>query len=100
MKIRKLSQYIKEYGLHAAAIRAADRLLNRRAAEVSYAAWLQRNRKSSRDYGRMAKMRFAWNPVIGVRAVMDPEDRTAFMQSLSLQIYRNVRPYKNCPDAE
>ena len=100
MKIRKLSQYIKEYGLHAAAIRAADRLLNRRAVEVSYAAWLQRNRKSSRDYGRMAKMRFAWNPVIGVRAVMDPEDRTAFMQSLSLQIYRNFRPYKNCPEAE
>ena len=100
MKIRKLSHYIKEYGLQAAAIRAADRLLNRRAVEVSYAAWLQRNRKSSRDYGRMAKARFAWNPLIGVRAVMDPEDRTAFMQSLNLQIYRNFKPYKNCPGAD
>lgn len=100
MNIRNLSNYIKDYGFHAAAVRAADRLLKRKAEEVSYDRWLQRSRKSSRDYARMAKEVFAWNPVIGIKAFMAPEDRTQFMQSLNLQIYRNVRSYKKCPEAE
>ena len=71
MIIRNLSSYIKDYGLHAAAVRAADRLLKRKAEEISYDRWLQRSRKSSRDYARMAKEEFVWNPVIGIKAFMD-----------------------------
>ena len=100
MIIRNLSSYIKDYGLHAAAVRAADRLLKRKAEEVSYDRWLQRSRKSSRDYARMGKEEFVWNPVISIKAFMDHEDRTPFMQSLSLQIYRNVRSFRNCPGSE
>ena len=100
MIIRNLSSYIKDYGLHAAAVRAADRLLKRKAEEISYDRWLQRSRKSSRDYARMVKEEFVWNPVIGIKAFMDYEDRTPFMQSLNLQIYRNVRSFRKCPDSE
>ena len=100
MIIRNLSSYIKDYGLHAAAVRAADRLLKRRAEEVSYDRWLQRSRKSSRDYTRMAKEKFAWNPVIAVKAFMNREDRTPFMQSVNLQICRNVRPFRKCQDPD
>ncbi len=100
MKIQKLSNYIREYGLHAAAVRAADRLLRRKAEEVSYEKWLLRSRRSSRDYARMAKTEFGWKPLFGVRAYMDEVHRAPFMQSLNLQIYRQFRPCRSCPEAE
>ena len=78
----------------------ADRLLGRKRQEVSYDQWLSRNRPSSHDYLRMEKNCPADAPMIGVKACMLPGDRSAFLQSLNMQVYRGFRALKNCPEAE
>ena len=95
-KIRKLREHVREYGLHGTAVAAADRILHRQQQEVPYERWLERSRPSSRDYARMSRKTLPREMVFAVRSYAQGGDRTAFMQSLSLQIYRNYLPLKDC----
>ena len=100
MKLSRLAAYLKEHGMISSAVLTADRLLGREAPEIPYRQWLERNRPSSRDYQKMEKEQLPSNPVIGVRASMPAGDRSAFFQSLDMQVYRSFRALKNCPQAE
>ncbi len=100
MKLRKLKTYVHEHGFRSSVVLTMDRLLHRKIPVISYEKWLERNRPSSEDYAAMEKTKLSRNPLIGVAASVDKEDRAAFMQSLDLQAYRNYRALKNCPDAE
>ena len=95
-KIRKLREHVREYGLQGTAVAAADRILRRQKQEVSYERWLERSRLSSRDYAKMSRQKPPGDTVFAVRSYAKGGDRTAFLQSLSLQIYRNYRPLKDC----
>ena len=96
----RLASYVKEYGIRSGALRTADRLLGRKTEGVSYEEWLRRSRPSAHDYQRMKREQPQPSPLIGVTASMREEDRTPFFQSLNMQVYRNFRALKNCPQAE
>lgn len=100
MKLGRLAEYFREQGVISGAVLTADRLLGRQAPEIPYQLWLERSRPSSGDYMKMEKESLPYNPVIGVRASMPPEGRISFFQSLEMQVYRNFRALKNCPQAE
>ncbi len=97
---QKISEKIRAHAARGGALRAAEALIRRKEVEISYRRWLLWSRKSSRDYSKMGKEPMMWEPLIGVRAYMSPGDRTAFMESLNLQVYRTFRADKNCPDAD
>ncbi len=100
MKLKQIASYIREHGFRGSAVLTADRLLGRQVPEVSYERWLGRNRPSSRDYLKMEKEALPVSPLIGVTASMPDHDRTAFVQSLEMQVYRNFRAMKNCVDPD
>lgn len=100
MKLRKLKTYVQDHGLRSSVVLTVDRIFHRKAPEVSYDRWLDRNRLSSRDYARMEKTQLPRSPLIGVAAFVNREDRMVFMQSLGMQVFRNFRALKKCPDAE
>ena len=100
MKLSQAVSYVRDHGIRSGAILAADRLLGREPGEASYAQWLSRNRLSSHDYQKMEKTPLSHQPRIGVIASMEAKDRTAFFQSLNLQIYRNFTALKKEPLAE
>lgn len=96
----KLRRYLEDYGLQGTVATIKDRIFHTGQQELSYEKWADRSRLSSRDYARMAKEVFAWQPVIGVLAHAEGTDRTALLQSLSLQIYRFFRSGKECRDLD
>ena len=48
-KIGIIRRSIREYGVHGAAVKAADRVLRRTPEEVPYERWQTKNRLSERD---------------------------------------------------
>ena len=100
MKLNQLVSYVRDYGIRQGAVMALDRIRGRKTAVVSYNEWQNRTRLSSFDYLKMEKTRFPKNPVIGITASMREEDRTSFLQSLHLQIYRNYKALKRDPHCE
>ena len=96
----RLRRYLEDYGLQGTVATIKDRIFRTPQAEISYEKWADRSRLSSRDYARMAKEVFAWQPAIGVLAHAEGTDRTAFLQSLSLQIYRFFRAGKDYRDLD
>ena len=99
MNLSRLAGYIRDHGIRGSVVLTADRILGRKRQEVSYDQWLSRNRPSSADYLRMEENCPADIPMIGVSACMPPADRSAFFQSLNMQVYRGFRALKNCPEA-
>lgn len=100
MNLGKLKHYLTAFSLKQAAVSIHDSLFPGRVAEVTYEEWMDHNRTSSREYAKIAKEAFAYQPVIGVIARASGSDRAAFMQSLTLQTYRGYRALKDFPDAE
>ncbi len=100
MKLGRLKKYVQEHGLRSSVVLTVDRLFHRPIPEISYSKWLDRNRPSSRDYDRMEKTGWKFNTKFSVIAVMEEKDRTAFIQSVEMQVYRNFRAFKNDPDAD
>ena len=99
-KIGIIRRSIREYGVHGAAVKAADRVLRRTPEEVPYERWQTKNRLSERDYAKMAREDLSYRPLIGVSVRAKGEDRLALVQSLNLQIYRVFRAMKDAPGAE
>ena len=83
----KLRRYLEDYGLQGTVATIKDRIFHTGQQELSYEKWADRSRLSSRDYARMA-------------AHAEGTDRTALLQSLSLQIYRFFRSGKECRDLD
>jgi len=102
MNLSKLKHYLRDYSLREAAVKVSDRLLRRVPEDVPYEKWLRRSRPSSKDYARMTRDRdkFAYQPVFAVYSKAEGDDRTRFMQSLNLQIYRHFRAWKDCDEAD
>ncbi len=100
MNLGKLKNYLKAFSLQQAAVSIHDRIFPGRKEEVSYEDWMDHNRISSRGYAKIAKEEYGLMPVIGVSARASGSDRAAFMQSLSLQTYRNYRALKDYPEAD
>ena len=100
MNLGKLKNYLNVFSLQQAAISIRDRFFAPEHEEVPYERWLEHTRISSRGYAKVSKEVFHFQPKIGVYAHAVGRDRAAFVQSLSLQTYRNVRPLKDCPEAE
>ena len=100
MKLKQIASYVREHGLRSSAVLTVDRLLKRQAPEIPYEIWLGRNRPSSHDYTKMEKTLPARSILIGVTAAMPQRDRTAFVQSLEMQVYHHFRALKNCEDAQ
>lgn len=100
MNLGKLKNYLNLFSLQQAAVSIRDRIFPGQREEVSYEKWLDHNRISSRGYAKISKEEFAYQPMISVQAHAVGADRAAFIQSLSLQTYRNYRAYKDYPDGE
>lgn len=100
MNISKLKSYLKNVSITGAATKIHDRFSGKRAQPVSYEEWQERNRVSSREYAKLSKEKYTYEPMIGVLAHASGADRAAFMQSLSVQTYRRYRALKDMPDAE
>ena len=100
MNLGKLKNYLNLFSLQQAAVSIRDRFFAPEHEEVPYERWLEHTRISSRGYAKISKEVFHFQPTIGVYAHAEGRDRAAFVQSLSLQTYRNVRPLKDCPEAE
>ena len=100
MNLTRMASFLKGHRIRSGVVLTMDRLLGRRGSEVSYEEWLSRNRLSSLDYLKMEKKHLSHNPLIGVTASMNRADRSAFFQSLNMQVYPNFRALKNCPEAE
>lgn len=100
MNLGKLKNYLKNFSIQQAAISIHDRIFPGRQQAVSYDDWSAHNRISSRQYAKISKENYAFEPRIGVIAHASGSDRAAFMQSLSLQTYRNYRALRDFPEAE
>ena len=96
MKLKQVASYIRDHGVRGSAVLTADRLFGRKAPEVSYELWQSRNRPSSHDYLKMEKAVLPVKCKVAVTAMMNSADRTAFFQSLEMQVYREFRALKNC----
>ncbi len=96
MKLKQVASYIRDHGVRGSAVLTADRLFGRKAPEVSYELWQSRNRPSSHDYLKMEKSVLPVKCKVAVTAMMNSADRTAFFQSLEMQVYREFRALKNC----
>ena len=95
MNLGKLKNYLNLFSLQQAAVSIRDRFFAPEHEEVPYERWLEHTRISSRGYAKISKEVFHFQPTIGVYAHAEGRDRAAFVQSLSLQTYRNVRPLKD-----
>lgn len=100
MNLERFTSYVRENGIRQSAVLTLDRFLKRQSREVTYEQWLSRNRPSSYDYRKMESAKFSHPPLIAVTAAMDKEDRIMFQQSLQMQIFRDFRALKNCPQAD
>ena len=100
MNLGKLRNYLNLFTLQQAAASIHDRIFPGQKGEASYDSWLDYNRISSRGYAKISREEFAFRPMIAVHAHATGADRAAFIQSLTLQTYRDYGPYKEHPDAE